>query len=322
MSNDLIAPEDLHYKVDYTKPVITFQYFDEFKANVQGYADRFSNMVVNEDTVRDAKEIRAQLNKAKSQIDTRRKEIAADYKQPLKKFEAQVKEVIGVIDGAIKPIDDAVKTLDAQEKANRKKRLDDKIAEIAPSYKINPSEITYSDTWLAKAMFKNDGKGEPTVKLIRAIGEACTTVMNQHERITADKAATEAYAKQNGLEPSGWLNQIEQGSTFVELRTRIDDELMRRKQEADKEQKRQEAAAAVAKMKQQQTPTGTTYDSETGELVDPGEDPQADQTSFDMGTVKPKIYRRGLMVVGTREDLQKVANFMKANNIEFHSIEN
>ena len=310
MSNDLIAPEDLKYTVEYSKPVITFRYFDEFKANVQGYADRFSNMVVNEDTVRDAKDIRAQLNKAKAQIDTRRKEISADYKQPLRQFEDQVKEVTAVIDAAIAPIDKAVKSLEVAEREKRHADLIAQIAEIAPAYNIEPEAVEPDPSWENATMWTKAGK--PTVGLTRAIGERLKGMQLQQERMKADKAATEAYAKANSLDPYSWLQQIETGATFADLRVQMDAALMKRKQAEERAQHEKEAAEAIAKAKQEQI-GGKTIDGETGEVITSSE-----QTT--LNTAAPKTYTRAFRVTCTEKQMWSLADFMKSNGIQYESI--
>jgi hypothetical protein len=149
---------------------------------------------------------------------------------------------------------------------------------------------------------------KPTQQLIREVGQMGMDINSHRERIASDKSAVEAYATANGLDASGWVAQVDQGANFTQLRGRIDDELMRRKKEADAAKKRAEAQAAIDAMHQQQTAQGT-IDTDTGELIAP----VASQPN-------ERVYRQEFWVEGTKEQLWWLANQMNANGIKYQGI--
>ncbi|MFD1485364.1 DUF1351 domain-containing protein [Lacticaseibacillus baoqingensis] len=323
MTNDLMVPEDLTYKVDYVPAKIDFLYFDEMKSNVLGYTDRFKNIVVSPETVDDAKKVKANLNKLKKQVDERRKEIHRGYEAPYKDFEVKVKEITSIIDAAIVPIDGAVKELDAIEQSKRESLLITYITDLAPNYGLNIDDYEIKPSWSNKSMWTKSNK--PNAQLMREIGQMGLDINTHRERIASDKSAVEAYATANGLDASGWVAQIDQGATFAQLRGRIDDELMRRKKEADAAKKRAEAQAAIDAMHQQQTAQGTV-DIDTGELtapVAPQPAPQVEQQTIQQATAQPTdshVYRQAFWVEGTKEQLWWLANQMNANGIKYQGI--
>ncbi|WP_125710129.1 DUF1351 domain-containing protein [Lacticaseibacillus porcinae] len=320
MANDLMSPEDLTYKVDFDPAKIEFLYFDEMKANVLGYTERFSNIVVSPETVDDAKQVKANLNKLKKEVNDRRIAIHKTYEQPYKEFEAKVKEITGIIESAIKPIDESVKELAEIEQAKREAKVIEYIQELAPSYGLTLDDYEIKPEWANKGMWTDAGK--PRVALTRAIGQMGLDINSHRERVANDKSAVEACATANGLEASGWVAQIDQGATFAQLRGQIDDELMRRKKAAEDAKKKAEAQAAIDAIHQQQTAQGVV-NTETGELTAPATPqptPDVKQPTIEQASPKPQVYRQAFIVDGTKEQLWWLANQMNSAGIKYQGI--
>ena len=70
------------YRVEYLPTIISIQNYEHLQQTVDDYANKFNNMVVTEATEKDAKNIRAELRKVSTALDTRRKEIKRDFNQP------------------------------------------------------------------------------------------------------------------------------------------------------------------------------------------------------------------------------------------------
>ncbi|WP_203624623.1 DUF1351 domain-containing protein [Lacticaseibacillus sp. 866-1] len=314
MTNELTAPQDLKYQVDYKPSTITINNYDDLKAQVAAYASKYSNLVVTDGTLKDAQDSLAKLRKFKTAIDNQRKEVKKQYNQPLHDFENQVKALTGEIDATIVPIDAAVKTLQKSAEDERHNKLLAYIAELAPSYKIDVTDVELEDGWDKVNMWTPTGK--PTIGLTRAIGSKLKSMVDQRERIASDKAATKAYADANNLDAYSWLQEIEAGATFAELRVRMDAALMQRKKDEERAQRAKEAADAIAKAKQEQV-GNTTIDRETGEIV-----PQPEQTSLidEEPQQQAPVYTRAFRVTTTEEKMWALADFMKANKISYESI--
>lgn len=314
MTNELIAPQDLKYTVDYHPSTITIQNYGDLKAQVAAYAAKYSNLVVTDGTLKDARDSLARLRKFKTAIDNQRKDVKKEYNKPLKDFEDQVKVLTGEINAAIVPIDDAVKTMEKEAEEERHDKLLAYIAEIAPAYKIDPPDVEPERDWDKSNMWTPTGK--PTVGLTRAIGTKLKSMVDQRERLASDKAAAIAYANANELDPYSWVQQIEAGATFAELRVRMDAALMQRKKDEERAQHAKEAAEAIAKAKQEQVGQNT-IDRDTGEIVH-----QAEQTSLmEEEPEQPEpVYTRAFRVTTTEKKMWALADFMKANGISYESI--
>ena len=99
--------------------------FDEIKAYLDARLDAYRDLVYSEDSLKTAKADKAQLNKLKKALDTRRKEIKAVYMEPYLRIEAQIKELTAMIDEPLAQIDDFVKGMEAEEKRQKRELIRD-----------------------------------------------------------------------------------------------------------------------------------------------------------------------------------------------------
>ena len=99
--------------------------FDEIKAYLDARLDTYRNLVYSEDSLKTAKADKAQLNKLKKALDTRRKEIKEIYLAPYKRVEDQIKELTAMIDEPLAAIDGFVKDMEAEEKRQKRESIRD-----------------------------------------------------------------------------------------------------------------------------------------------------------------------------------------------------
>ena len=97
--------------------------FDEMKAELSANLEKYKNLVVTDETTKEAKADRAKLNKLKEAIENKRKEIKKLCLQPYESFEIKVKELVALVDEPILQIDTAVKCFEKKRKDEKKKLL-------------------------------------------------------------------------------------------------------------------------------------------------------------------------------------------------------
>lgn len=107
--------------------------FDELKAGLTAQLERYNGLIVTEDTIREGKDDRAKLNKLKTAIDTRRKEIKKQWNEPYTVFEGKIKEVLALIDAPIQAIDKQLDAYEEKRKAEKEDEIYDLYHEIVPS---------------------------------------------------------------------------------------------------------------------------------------------------------------------------------------------
>ncbi|WP_203628285.1 DUF1351 domain-containing protein [Lacticaseibacillus mingshuiensis] len=302
----MVAVDEIKYTVDYTPATIEFDHFDELKSQLLQYTQQFESMEVNEATVKEAKKVKSKLNGLKKQVNDRRISIHKTYEQPYDAFKQKVDELIGIIDKAVKPIDTAAGALAEQDRERKRQMVEQTINEVAPEYGIDPANVPVRPTWL------NASTSQST--FIRELGQDLLGIQDHAKKVIADREAVKAYAAANDMDPSGWLAQIDDHTSFVDIRPRMDTAMIQRKQEAEAAQKRAEAAAAVAALNQEQIGE-KTVDTETGEVVAVEQmelepEPKQDERKF----------VRAFRITATADQMWALADWMKANGIDYEPI--
>ena len=112
---------EIKIKVPTPQPVI-FNY-EELRADLTTALKDYENRVYTEDTIAEAKEDRAKLNKLKKAINDERIAREKEYMQPFNEFKSQAKELCDMIDTASSGIGE-------QLEAFEQKRLDEKTSHI------------------------------------------------------------------------------------------------------------------------------------------------------------------------------------------------
>lgn len=83
---------------------------DEVKAQLAEKLEYYNNLVVTESGIKEAKADKANLNKLRTAIDDRRKEVKKQCLAPYEAFETACKEILAMIDKPITAIDTQLKT--------------------------------------------------------------------------------------------------------------------------------------------------------------------------------------------------------------------
>lgn len=126
------------------KPVI-FN-FDELKSDLTTALTDYENRIYTEDTIAEAKEDRAKLNKLKKAINDERIAREKEYMQPFNEFKAQAKELCDMIDTASSGIGE-------QLEAFEQKRIDEKTSHIQSLFDDVASNYDLPFITLEKIMY-------------------------------------------------------------------------------------------------------------------------------------------------------------------------
>ena len=127
--------------------------YDELKKNLSVALADYQSRIYTEDTIAEAKEARAKLNKLRKAINDERIAREKEYMQPFNEFKAQAKELCDMIDTASSGIGE-------QLEAFEQKRLDEKTSDIRVLFNDVASnydmpfitlEKIMNDKWLNKS---------------------------------------------------------------------------------------------------------------------------------------------------------------------------
>lgn len=141
---ELIIKTDLQ-----TFPAVIEYNHEELKAELSKQLEKYNNIVVTEDCVKEFKADKANLNRLKTALEDKRKEIKKQCLQPYENFEKNIKELVALIEKPIQLIDCQLKEIDSKKK-------EQKINEIEKIYHENigrfeelvPFEKIYNCKWL------------------------------------------------------------------------------------------------------------------------------------------------------------------------------
>ena len=124
--------------------------FDELKAELAERLEHYNGLIVTEDGIKEAKTDRAKLNKLRTAIDTRRKDIKKEYLKPYAEFEGKIKELTVLIDQPIRAIDTQLADYEQRRKEAKLQRVQEAYEEIIPKNMsdIIPLQKIMDQKWL------------------------------------------------------------------------------------------------------------------------------------------------------------------------------
>ncbi|MGY4790589.1 DUF1351 domain-containing protein [Pediococcus pentosaceus] len=233
---------------------IVINNYERLEGLVENAAQKYSSLVVSEETIKEAKKSRAELNKLKTTIDNKRKTVKRAYMANVKNFEVKMKSLETKIDPVIKSIDEKTKELDEiqrQEKADKVQAL---INEMAPNYEIDSRTIEIEKSWLNKSTTMK--------KIAEELKDGMLARQARATQLANDTQAITKYAESKGVEPYGWIEQLKQGQDVPYLLSAIDNAV------AQKQQAERVEQAKVQEEATHQKQIGTNIvDTNSGEVV-------------------------------------------------------
>lgn len=269
MANELTT--DLQFTVDFTPSEISILNEEQLKKLVDQATSYYGSLQFSDDNIPEAKEARADLNKVFKILDDQRKTVKAQYNEPLKAFESKIKEYANQIKSVSDVINKSISDFEESEKQKRAVVLDSIIAEMAPNYELEPSDIEIKPSWLNATSYTK--KGDNLVKkVLEEVATSMTLISNERKRVASEKAVITNYAKAVHLDPESWTHMIDFGRTAPEVMREMDKALVDRKAKEEREQEEQrnkaEYEAAMQALREQEV-DGAVIDTETGEIIEP-----------------------------------------------------
>jgi hypothetical protein len=288
VTTDLAPVRELHIAANFDK-------LHEFVAELVA---PYKNMVVTEDTVKNAAADRARLRKLRERIDQYRKEIKAVCMRPTDEFAEGIKPSLAEIDEAVANIDSGVKKWEAVEVQNKMDALRaffhekntgagaeiadfDKIAAAFPKWKNKGYDLKAAQNDIMSALANIDrgmmalrGPGYP---------ENCRAAMIERFAVDYDLAAA--------------LN------VYTQIQRREAMERARQEREAERQAARAEEIIEAYREAEKAVQTAQTAAQAT--------EPAPTQNE------QPETLVRDFRVWATREQLNALGAFMKGNSIKY-----
>ena len=129
--------------------VIEFN-FEALERELTEKLAKYNSLIVTEESIKDAKADKANLNKLRTALEDKRKEVKKEVMAPYNEFEAKIKKLVALIDQPIKSIDGQLKEFDEMRKQEKIKEIEIRYNGIIPGeyQDIIPLERVMTPQWL------------------------------------------------------------------------------------------------------------------------------------------------------------------------------
>lgn len=128
--------------------VIDFN-FEQLKTELAESLKKYESLVVTEDTVKDGKKKKSDLNHLKDALDAQRIAVKNKCMEPYTSFESKVRELTGMISQAVDSIDKQVKSFEEIKKQEKQDQIQAiYTSNIGDLEKILPIEKMWNARWL------------------------------------------------------------------------------------------------------------------------------------------------------------------------------
>lgn len=134
-------------------PIIEFNY-KELEITLTELLVKYENLIITEETEKEGKDIRAELNKLSKKLDDFRKDVKSEVSKPLTDFEEQMKLLVAKINLINEPISKQLKELDDKRKEQKAEEINVIITDIIEQFELEPhyaSKLDISAKYLNKS---------------------------------------------------------------------------------------------------------------------------------------------------------------------------
>lgn len=274
---------------------------EELKEAISAKVQDYKGLQYTEETIKEAKKDKATLNKLRDAIETERKRIKKQCMAPYELFEKQVEEVLAIIDEPIQLIDSQIKEVEEQRRLEKKQ----KVLEI---YEENIGNLK-GILPFAK-VFKNEYLN--VSKSLKSITEEITALIS---KVNQDMDVIEELDTKYELQVKDMYVKTLDLSMALRENARLEEverKLAERRAQQERERAEAEKRAAEEAQKraevQQQVAESIPEESDKREIV---EELQKEVVP------DPQTVTLEFRVTATPEQLQKLKEFLKTNNIVY-----
>ena len=288
---------------------------ESVKAQLIIMLEPYQNIVVTQDTVKDAKKLVAEVRKKREIVDTLRKTVKKQLTQEVTLFEADIKDLLKTFDDAIEPIKEQIQVFTDRERAERTAYIQQRIEWHVDDCCLDEefaSKIVQDKKWMNATTSK---------KMIdTAIAEMCGSLQRDQEELEKGVAQIEQFIKMqneaNGMELMGrsYLRLLETKSVsdvIMIVTTDIANEVAKRKRDAEAKAEREQAeriehAREILAKEREEIFAEEALETETPEIK---------------SSPTPEQYEAAYDVQGTEDQLDKLEVWMTAEGIVWKEVQ-
>lgn len=258
---------------------------EKFEQNINEVVAKYENYTVTAGTIKEDKQVLADLRKLKKQISDERIKIKRELSQSADEFDDYIKTTGKPLDDTIDKIATDVKEFEEHQKAVRLDTIKSYLANKASEYMLDPRLFDEKALEYVKAGdFMADGV---TLKkaTMKSLDDMVTFEYQKQQEYEKAKAAISGQCAEYGMTDQPYIRML-RDLTLVEVLEQIKSDYAFEKQKQEIEQARLERERQLADQQaegQEQAPKSTetqNFDPETGEILDGGQIPQNEQNAL------------------------------------------
>lgn len=266
----------------------------ELKQEIAAKMADYENLVFTEETIKDAKKDRANLNKLKTAFEDERKRIKKLYLDPYNKFEAQIKEVVALIEKPIGLIDKQIKEVEENKKLQKRADIEKMFAEIGFQPFVTLEKI-WDPKWLNATVTLSSIETRMK-EIMFEIGSDVHTIKSLPE---FSFEAMEEYKQSLSL-----VQAINEGQRLVEIQ--------KRKVAQEEERRRREEERAAAEEAERKA-----VEKALAEAVAEAVAEEMEAPAKPVKVIQEPVYTLDFRVTATKEQLDLLKGFLQQNNITY-----
>ena len=298
---------------------------EELEEAVNAKIAAYENVVYSEENMKQAKEDRAELNKVAKAIDDCRKRVKNEVMKPYTDFENEIKLVLEKVKTTSNMIDSQIKSFEEQQKEEKKQKIRDTYdKEIGELQEIVPFEKIFDSKWLNVSC--------SLAKAQKEIKEKIQTISTDLETIDSIDSKYKLNAKDVYINTFNLSAALAENKRLVDLEEKLEAD-KRRKEAEEAERKRLEEERQKAETEKKETEvmgrqeeiseTEAPIPQPVQETIEKQQNESTDNAVVDPFMEKKqevKRFKTRFVATGTREQLERLVQFMKDNNIEYGRI--
>ena len=268
---------------------------EKFEQNISEVVAKYKDYTVTAATIKDDKQVLADLRKLKKQISDERIKIKRELSQSADEFDKYIKDTSEPMDDVINKIANDVKEFEEHQKAVRLDTVKSYLANKSAEYMLDPRIFDEKATEYIKASdFMADGV---TLKktTMKSLDDMVTFEYQSQQQLEKAKATISGQCAEYGMTDQPYIRML-RDLTLVEVLEQIKSDYVFEKQKAEMRlaQEQAERLRASQEVKEEeQAPKSTetaNFDPEAGEILDGGQIPQNTQNELREAENESKRY--------------------------------
>ncbi|HFD5556913.1 TPA: DUF1351 domain-containing protein [Streptococcus pyogenes] len=268
---------------------------EKFEQNINEVVAKYENYTVTAGTIKEDKQVLADLRKLKKQISDERIKIKRELSQSADEFDDYIKTTGKPLDDTIDKIATDVKEFEEHQKAVRLDTVKSYLANKASEYMLDPRLFDEKALEYIKAGdFMADGMTLKKVTM-KSLDDMVTFEFQKQQEFEKAKATISGQCAEYGMTDQPYIRML-RDLTVLEVLEQIKSDYAFEKQKQEIERARQEreqqlAAQQAKEQEQAQKSTETPQiDPETGEILEGGELSQNNQNALIGAENAPDVY--------------------------------